>query len=155
MIVILKRLSETTKISDIEHFLESALKGNLFKKAGQIESLTIQEISTPDLNQTEYHAIVNIKPDRVAKRVIKSLNRKLCNGKPINVSEYVLRYKLNDRRSNSPHHGRDNLRKGERRRSNLQVSDITKQGKNANGPDHWAGAYNKLSSNPFDNTFRI
>lgn len=155
MILILKRLGEATKIADIENFLEPALRGSLFKKAGWIESLTIQKIETSDQKEAEYHAIVDIRPDSAAKRAIKTLNRKQCKGKRINVAQYFLRYKLNDRRLNNQHNTQHNLRKGERRRSNLQVSDVTKQKVGSKGHDSWLDASRNINSNPFENTFKI
>jgi len=147
MYLILKRISETTRIPDIEHFLKPALAKSVFTRAGYIESLTIKMIKTPDSDAAEYHAIVNITPDSVAKRVVQKLNRKRCHGKPINVAIYRFRYRHEDRRTilddvrlqnlrkgerRRPHrqsamdekHAHE-LRKGERRRANLQVTDIT------------------------------
>lgn len=148
MYLILKRISETTRIPDIERFLKPALAQGMFTKGGYVESLTIKMIQSRDSDVAEYHAIVNIQPDAVAKRVAKTLNRKRCHGKPINVAIYRFRYRHEDRRSildevrlqnlrkgerRRPHwkspkfddkQGHD-LRKRERRRANLQVTDVT------------------------------
>lgn len=41
MIVILKRISATTRVHDIESFIEPVLQGGFLKKTGRIESLKI------------------------------------------------------------------------------------------------------------------
>lgn len=124
MHLIIKRIGETTTVTDIEDFVQPALKGGFLKKTGHIESVVIQKHSLRDSGQTEYHAIVRIVPDVVARRAIKLLNRKRCNHKPVNVCEYHFRHRDNDRREkrNTPLPDR---RLADRRRKNVEVSDIT------------------------------
>lgn len=124
MLLILKRINENVRVPDIEVFLQPALMGGLFKKAGQIESIKIQKFHQIDSEKSEYHALVSVAPDSAAKRVIKTLNRKSCNGKPINVSEYFFRHYSNDPRQRDAGPP-DDRRKGDRRRKNLEIKDIT------------------------------
>lgn len=128
MILILKRISHTTLIRDIESFISPALKGGIFTKAGHLEKISIQMLQAANAEKAEFNALVRIEPDTVAQRVIKQLNRKPLNGKPINIAEYYLRLQDNDRRSNGRQPLTDRRRK-ERRRSDLQLSDITAQRK--------------------------
>jgi hypothetical protein len=124
MIIILKRIKENVRAPDIHIFLEPALQGGFFNKAGRIKSITIQMCRQNDSNKVEYHALVEIEPYTVAKRIIKTLNRKPCNGKPINVMEYHFRTLGNDRRQ-SRYQAANDRRTSDRRRKNLQIIDIT------------------------------
>ena len=124
MFVILKRIHDQVRANDIHFFLEPALQGGFFKKTGHIQSIKIEMIQDKDANKTEINALVDVEPDAVAQRVIKNLNRKSCNGKPINIAEYFYRYHGNDPRQ-SVFEPEINRRKADRRRKNLQVTDIT------------------------------
>ncbi len=124
MHLILKRVSENIGVSDIKVFLEPAVKGGLFKKSGSIDSIKIQMVLEIGSTKAEYHVLVVINPDAVGQRVIKALNRKSCNGKPINIAEYFLRHFTNDRRQDN-NQIFVNRRKSDRRRKNLQIKDIT------------------------------
>lgn len=124
MILILKRISETARVPDIMDFIDPVLQGGLLKKSGRIGNVTIQMLQENGSNQVEYHALVTIVPDTVGRRVVKQLNRKPFNGKPINVMEYSLRHYSNDRRQ-SRYESANNRRKMDRRRKNIKVDDIT------------------------------
>jgi hypothetical protein len=124
MIMILKRINDNINVADIRVFLEPALAGGLFKSAGYVKNLQILKFLTNDAKISECHAILRIDPDRVAKRVIKQLNRKPFLGKPINVVRYFVRDVYNDPRK-SRYQIANNRRKADRRRANLKVIDIT------------------------------
>lgn len=124
MILILKRINPTTLVQDIESFIKPALKGGLFVKPGNLEKINIQMLQAANHDKPEFHALVRIEPDAVGQRVIKQLNRKPLNGKPINVLEYFLRFRENDRR-NKQLNKHDDRRRQDRRRSDLQIIDIT------------------------------
>lgn len=128
MILILKRISQSTLIPDIESFIRPSLKGGIFTKAGHLEKISIQMLQAANSDNAEFNALVRIEPDTVAKRVIKQLNRKPLNGKPINIAEYYLRLRDNDRR-NRGHQPLTDRRRKERRRLDLQLIDITAQRK--------------------------
>lgn len=128
MILILKRISQSTLIPDIESFISPALKGGFFTSAGHLEKISIQMLRAANSDNAEFNAIVRIEPDAVAKRVIKQLNRKPLNGKLINIAEYYLRFRGNDRRNTAYQPVTDRRRK-ERRRLDLQLIDITAQRK--------------------------
>ena len=127
--LILKRISETTRVPDIEEFIAQALRGGFLKKAGRMESVVIQMHHQPGTAHREYHAIISVEPDVAAKRVVKLLNRKRLNGKPINIAELHLRHHSNDR------HGHyqtlhDRLAAC-RRRKDIEIVDITAERKGA------------------------
>ncbi len=133
MNVILKRIGETTTVPDIEGFIEPALRGGLLKRPGRIERLRIERLQQPGSSHVEYDAVVRIESDAVAQRVIKTLNRKRCNGKLIDVCEYHLRHREDDRRIGRyrPLKGNrlEDRRVGDRRRWNLEITDITEERK--------------------------
>lgn len=128
MILILKRIPETTRVPDIEEFIQPALQGGFLKKSGRIESLKIQMMRLPGSSHAEYHAIVKIQPAVVGMRVIKLLNRKPCNGKPINVCEFHFRHRDNEKRQSRYQRAPDR-RKSDRRRKELETVDITAERK--------------------------
>lgn len=123
MIVIIKNISESTIVPDIELFINPILQGGFLKKVGRIESIKIQMLQLIGSNHVEYNASVKIEPDAAAERVIKTLNRKLCNNRLVNVSEFHVRHYQNDRRKNR-YQRLDTRRKADRRRK-LEVKDIT------------------------------
>jgi len=122
MTIILKRIPEQTKKRDIAEFFKPALKGNLFQKAGVIESIKILVLQDSKTKTLEYHALVAFDSDEVALRVTKRFNRKFFLGKYIAISEYHRRSWENDPRVSS--YGwdgnRDSRRKKDRRRENLK-----------------------------------
>ena len=126
MILILKRISPSTQTPDIESFISPELKGSLFSKTGSLEKISIQMLQTANKDKAEFNALVRVEPDKVAQRIIKKLNRKSLKGKPINVAEYYLRHRDNDRRSGRVDPAIDRRRK-ERRRLDLKIIDITHQ----------------------------
>lgn len=122
MIVFFKNLPEKTTYDDLVHFVEPALKGNFFKKKGEIERVQMLIIKDPKKENLEFHGLVRIEPDIVAERVIKKLNRKIFLGYPIEVREYFLRSGYNDRREYNlpPNHVLLGQRKNDRRRTYLE-----------------------------------
>ena len=126
MMLILKRINEDIKVSDIKAFLEPALEGGLLKTAGSIHDLQILKLQSSVLKKAECHALVIVDPDRVAKRVIKQLNRKPCRGKPINVARYIIRDFNNDPRRSRYQIARTR-RIADRRRTDLKIIDITQE----------------------------
>lgn len=127
MILILKKISPSTRVVDIEEFIEPTLRGGFFRRSGRIISINIQMARLIDSHAEEYQALVNIEPEAVAKRAIRILNRKRCNGKPINVGEYHRRLYHNDRRSSHYQNLEDRRQKDRRRR--MELSDITHERK--------------------------
>lgn len=126
MILILKRISPSTLVRDLENFIAPALKGGLFAKSGHLESITIHMLKEAGTHITEYNALIRVEPNAVGKRVIKLLNRKRLNGKPINIAEYHFRHRDNDRRQNR-YRKLNSRRLQDRRRLGLGISDITDQ----------------------------
>jgi len=148
MILIIKKISATTRVLQIEQFLNPALKGGFLKRQGFIESLEIKMFKHRDLNVPEYHAIVKVEPDVVAHRIIHRLNRKVCDGKSVNISQYHVRYRTNDRRDGL-HTILNDRRMSDRRRKNIEITDITKI-RSGSGVAHSLLTDGiRLSANPF------
>jgi hypothetical protein len=122
MVIILKNISASTLVLDIQNFLNPALEG-FFKKSGSIEDIKIQMLQSMDSNYVEYNALVRIEPDAAARRVIKVLNWQRCNQKPISLSEFHLRLYQNDQRKNR-YQKLNSKRKADRRRR-LKITDVT------------------------------
>lgn len=128
MNLILKKISPSTLVPDIEVFVAPALKGGLFTKPGKVENITIQALKESQIAKSEFNALVRVQPHVVGKRIIKLLNRKPLNGKPINISEFHFRLRANDRRIKGNQHS-DDRRRRDRRRMGLDIVDVTEQRK--------------------------
>lgn len=130
MILIFKRISPMTLITDIEHFVLPCLEGSFLQRSGKILSIKIQLLKHPSNDERmEFNALVEVEPDSAALRVIRKLNRKPLNGKHINIAQYQFRNRLNDRRC-SRYQNLLNRRKAERRRFGLEIHDVTAHKKN-------------------------
>lgn len=138
MILILKRISPTTIIPDIERFFEPCIKGGLLQRTGRIHSIKIHLLIHPHSEKQEFNALVEVEPDSVARRVMKQLNRKPLNGKHINIEEYHFRSRHNDRRV-SRYQNLLDRRRNDRRRIGMEVRDITAHKKTHLDPRAKAG----------------
>jgi len=123
MIIILRRIPENTKESEIIMFVSPILKGNFLKKTGHIEYIKILTLKDTQRNTIEHHGLVTIDSDAAAKRVIKQLNRKPLKNKNITIREYFYRSWHNDPRVNMGQWNEEleNKRKGSRRRARLEI----------------------------------
>lgn len=128
MIIFLRRIPASTKKHEISDYLEPVLKGSLLQKSGNIESIKILVLRDTQTNTLEFHGLVEIDSDSVAKRVINKLNRKVFKGKNIAVREYHQRSWHNDPRINMHEWNEElvNKRQSDRRRRRLEVeTDLT------------------------------
>ena len=124
MLIFLARIPTDTSKQDIVNFMAPVLKGGLFSPNGELLKIDILILQDRHTKAIETHAIVRIEPDKAATRVIFKLNRTKLIGKPINVRQFFIRNRANDRR-------RDNLppitppkkpRLGDRRRDLVEIS---------------------------------
>jgi len=120
MIIFLRRIPANTKKQDIIDFINPLLKGSIFQKKGHIENIKILVLRDDETHAVEYHGLVTIDSDAVAKRIIK-LNKKIIRGKHITVREYHHRLWQNDPRINIDKINKKilNARQSNRRRSRL------------------------------------
>jgi class 3 adenylate cyclase len=89
--VILKYIPQNTTHRQILQFVKPALDGGLFSKSGTIERVSVLVHKHQLSDAMDFHIILAIQPDEVAKRVIDKLHRKQLNGRYIAVAEYVER----------------------------------------------------------------
>ena len=129
MILFLRNISAQTRHSDIVAFIEPAMKVILFGKKGTIERIKILHLKNSRTNISEFHGLVTIEPDVVAKRVLKRLNRKKFLDKHIVVRQYYQRDWHNDSRLNHDSFiaAKYEKRMTDRRRKNIQVVEDIKQ----------------------------
>ncbi len=121
MIIILERIPEKTRESEVEDFFSTVVKGKIYQKSGKIEQIKISILNDNKKHLLVFYALVIIDSDEAAARVIKRLNRKVFNGKRISVREYYLRSWRNDRRTQKQDGQLVSKRKGDRRLLNLKV----------------------------------
>lgn len=124
MVLILKRISPTTVVPDIESFFRPHIRGGLLNRSGVISSIKIHMLKPPNSDKMEFNALVEVEPDAVARRVMRQLNRKPLNGKHINIVEYHFRNRANDRRV-SRYQNLLDRRNTDRRRIGMEVRDVT------------------------------
>jgi hypothetical protein len=98
MIVFLRRVPKDLSLAELLEFLEPALKGGLFRAAGEVVTANLLEMRTLQTLEPEYHAVVHIKPDEAAERVIKKLHGEMLRGRRVALHEYVVRNWRNERR---------------------------------------------------------
>jgi hypothetical protein len=118
MIIIIKHILAKTTKQDIAVFLNPIIKGGLLQKSGQILGISILAQRNTRTQVMQYHSLVKIEPDTVAKRVVSRLNGKVMRGKRVSVSEYHKRSWRNDPRLNKDNifnKWLDNKRSHERR----------------------------------------
>ncbi len=102
MVIILKDIPAKIKKQEIKDFITLAVKGNWLKRSGQIQSVFLLSQKNIQTHAIQNHILVEIFPDLVAERVIKTLNRKTIAGQYIAVCEYKIRNWRNDPRINKP-----------------------------------------------------
>ncbi len=127
MLILILRIPRDTNKYDLIKFLEPVIKGGLFSKPGNIESIDIMVHENSNIETSPRHALIRIEPDAAARRVVAKLNKKLLNGKHVNVREFYLRSWHNDPRNKSLHNAAaifKERRTGERRKNKLTVIDV-------------------------------
>ncbi len=100
MIIFLRKIPADTRYQDIEDFIEPAMKGGIFKKSGRIVRIEILALRDTRLNAVEFHALVDIEPEKVGFRVLKYLKGKRFKDRLIIVRQYFNRSWHNDPRQN-------------------------------------------------------
>jgi len=127
MIVFLRNIPAKTKRSDIVAFIEPAIKKRWFQKKAEIVEIKVMQLNDPRAGTMEFHGVVTIEPEKVAKKVIRKLNRQVFLGKRIAVHEYCRRNWHNDPRIKNAL-TTDDRRKSDRRRNDVEiVADISDQ----------------------------
>lgn len=98
MIIILKNVPCDTLRGNIVHFVRPVIKGGLFSRKGKIIRVDLLKLKDKHTKLSEYHALVNIEPDKVALLAIKKLHGKRFKDKRIAVRQYFLRDSKNNKR---------------------------------------------------------
>lgn len=129
MIIFIRNIPATSKLSELELFVGSVLKRTLFVPSGRVVKSEILALKDTKTQLIEYHGLVHIEPDKAARRAIKQLNGKRFHNRPVMVREYVDRSWRNDRRENHAEvfdENRHGKRKGDRRRNLEIVQDLSR-----------------------------
>ncbi len=103
----------------------------LFSSQGRVNRTSIIRVTNPSTHSVEYHGLVDYKSATSAQAAIKSLNRTILKGVPVEVRKFYHRSELRDRRtgqSDREHELFNELRKGDRRRSRLAVEPVPVSG---------------------------
>lgn len=93
MVIILIDIPENITKQEIENFIGSSAKD------GHIEDISIVVQKNLKTHQLQYHGLVMITPDSVAKKTIVKLTSHAIKDKPVAIREYQSRSIDNDRRN--------------------------------------------------------
>ncbi|MBS4050230.1 RNA recognition motif domain-containing protein [Methylomonas rivi] len=100
MIIFLRRIPATTKLSDLLEFVRPAITGGLFRKSGRVVGIKILELQDKRFKALEFHGLITVEPDAVAARAIDRLKGQRFKGKLVVVRQYNQRDWHNDPRQN-------------------------------------------------------
>jgi len=131
MVVFFRNIPDHTTHNHLIEFIEPVIKVPWFRAKGTIGRIKLIELQDANAKTSEFHGLVTIEPDKVARKVIKKLNRKRFLGKHILVREYQSRCWHNDLRINhNPKKLKFDCRRGsDRRRGGLNVVEVGDQSK--------------------------
>lgn len=100
MIIFLRGIPASTKLSELLEFVGPAIKGGLFRKSGRVVNVKILELQDRRYKALEFHGLITVEPDAVAARAIKRLKGQRFKGKLVVVRQYFQRDWHNDPRQN-------------------------------------------------------
>lgn len=100
MIIFIRKIPTDTRYADIIGFIEPALKGGLFRRAGTIVKVEIIGFRDIRYHTFEFHGLVTIEPDSAGMRALRLLKGKRLNNRLVMVRQYFERSWRNDPRQN-------------------------------------------------------
>jgi hypothetical protein len=103
MILFFKNIPNNTQDNEIATFVQPVIKGGLLGARGRITRIDVIALKEMTSNLVEFHALVNVEPEKFALKVIKILNGQIFKGQPITVQKYYVRNRGNDKRSGTSH----------------------------------------------------
>jgi len=116
MIIILANIPDNTGNQEIEDFIRLAVKDAF------IANISIMAQKNTQTHDLQFHGLVTIIPDSVAKEVIKKLNGNKINGRHVDIHEYQARYWHNDPRISEDQFKELSInRQGDRRSRHLEI----------------------------------
>jgi hypothetical protein len=98
MFIMIKRLSPDVTIDDLDQYIRPVLKGKLFQRSADLQSIRIVALIDKQGQIIERHGLFRITPDKLKPRVIKSLSDKFLALEMKTVNQFVARNWHNDRR---------------------------------------------------------
>ncbi len=135
MIIFIRKIPTDTRIADIVNFVEPAINGGFFRRAGTITKVDIIGFRDTRFHSVEFHALVTIEPDSAGFRALKILKGKRLNNRLVTVRQYFERSWQNDPRQNYDPLPPDiaEKRQADRRRGKYleKLTDITDHFSNA------------------------
>ncbi|QPK64688.1 hypothetical protein IVG45_06980 [Methylomonas sp. LL1] len=123
MLIIVKNISPTIAVDQLEQYVLSALKGRFWQIDGQLKAVKIIEIINRKRKPVERYGLLRVDPDDIKERVIKALKKRSISGLHFSVDEYVIRLWSNDRRHNA-----SNIPAMPTTQSNRRIADRRRRG---------------------------
>ncbi len=134
MRMFIRMLPPSVTSGELNRFIHKGAEGfwsRLFSSQGRINCMLIIRVTNQSTHSVEYHGLVDYKSATSAQAAIKSLNRTILKGVPVEVRIFHHRAELRDRRtwqSDREHELFNDLRKRDRRRSRLAVEPVPVSG---------------------------
>jgi hypothetical protein len=132
MKVFVRQIPNTVSRATLVRFINQGLKRPWYfpfgKRDGEIARHDVIRITNPDTGTTEFHAMIDIQPAKAAVRVIRQLNAKELEGRPVEVRKWYHRSPLRDRRRNESEIMAEKYRARrlhDRRRGTLRVEIVS------------------------------
>jgi len=128
VIIFISNIPEETECIDIISFVESVMDTRDFIMREFIGDVSIMQLEDPVTGLHEFHALVTIEPDALARKVLDDVHEGVLLGITVRAREYTLRKRSNDPRSKrQPSKAINDMRKGERRRHDMVGVELKKE----------------------------
>jgi len=122
MKIFIGNIPEETECLDLISFIESVMDTQDFIMREFIGDVNIIQLEDPVTGVLEFHGLITLEPDALARELLEKLPEQPLLGITVSAREYTLRNQSNDPRSREAKSSKKNdLRKGERRRQNMEV----------------------------------
>jgi len=130
MILFIRGVPESTKISELRDFVSPALVNRMRLVNGKVLKSEVLILQDKKTKLVEFHGLVTVDSEKAGHLAIKKLNGDLFKGRRVVVREYVQRSWKNDRRENhaekvDPPLKISGRRRGDRRRDMEVIQNIS------------------------------
>lgn len=98
MIIFVKNIPANSQTSELQHYVESAVKRHFFFRSGRVLKCEVLVLQDKRTKVFEFHGLVHVDSDKAGQRALQKLKGKRFKNKLVVVREYKFRSWHNDRR---------------------------------------------------------